>query len=434
MNGDLATLTDQTPTAGSDSIKIAVSDSLGNAAAPASIAVTTNGAPVITNPATATAPEGKATAISGVSLSESGNTSGETFTVTLSDASGLLTASGTGVSGSGTKALTISGSLAQVNADLATLAVQENAPANDAIILNASDSLGDSAAPGTIAVTTDGPVIGIPGPKVIGVGHAAGIAGIKLLLIGQAGKGETFTVNLKDANGLLSATGTGVSGSGANSLMITGTLAQVNADLATLQDANPVAGKDAIKLTASDSLGETATAQTLSVTVNGSPVIAAPTSATVTAGKATAIHGVKLSESGNTSGAETFTVTLSDTNGLLSATGKGITGNGTTTLTITGSLATVNKDLAKLTDKEAAAGSDTITLNATDSFGNAATPASIAVTTTAAAFVQPPSAPAAFVAAMAAHVGASAGAGFIPANDWTRPPVTLAAAHRCAVA
>ena len=94
----------------------------------------------------------------------------------------------------------------------------------------------------------------------------------------------------------------------------------------------------------------------------------------------------------------------------------------------------MNKDLAKLTDKEAAAGSDTITLNATDSFGNAATPASIAVTTTAAAFVQPPSAPAAFVAAMAAHVGASAGAGFIPANDWTRPPVTLAAAHRCAVA
>ena len=42
-------------------------------------------------------------------------------------------------------------------------------------------------------------------------------------------------------------------------------------------------------------------------------------------------------------------MTLTDTNGVLSATGAGgaITGSGTTSLTITGSLAQVNSDLAR---------------------------------------------------------------------------------------
>ena len=62
-----------------------------------------------------------ATAIAGVSLSESGALAGETFTVTLSDTTGDLSATGTAVSSASTHSLTISGSLAQVNDDLATL-------------------------------------------------------------------------------------------------------------------------------------------------------------------------------------------------------------------------------------------------------------------------------------------------------------------------
>ena len=41
-------------------------------------------------------------------------------------------------------------------------------------------------------------------------------------------------------------------------------------------------------------------------------------------------------------------------------------------LTITGSLAQVNTDLATLRDTDSTAGADTITVNATDSFGNSA--------------------------------------------------------------
>ena len=273
--------------------------------------------------------------------------------------------------------------------------------------MNATDGLGDAAAPSTITVTTDGPAITVPGAKVIGVGHPSSIGRISLSLIGPSTKGETYTVVLKDTNGLLSATGAGVTGSGTNTLTITGTLSVVNSDLASLLDTNSLVGKDTIKISATDSLGETATAKSVVVTVNGLPVIAAPSTVTAPHGKATAITGVSLSEPGNTSG-ETFTVTLTDTNGLLSAKGKGITGSGTTTLTITGTLATVNKDLTTLTDTDSVIAGDTINIKATDSLGNTGTTTSIAVTVGALAQVPGGSSVAGFVAAMAGQPGSSA--------------------------
>jgi len=95
-----------------------------------------------------------ATAISGVSVSETGNTttSGETFTVVVSDGSGLLTAI-TGVSGGGgtitssnnNKTLTIVGTLSQVDADLTTLTDDESSTNPDTLSLSATNSFGNSA-------------------------------------------------------------------------------------------------------------------------------------------------------------------------------------------------------------------------------------------------------------------------------------------------
>src|SRR5258707_11090783 len=93
---------------------------------------------------------------------------------------------------------------------------------------------------------------------------------------------------------------------------ITGTLAVVNADLATLTDTDSNLAADTITLTALDSFGNTAAQKQIAVTVNGLPVITAPATATVAQGSATAISGVSLSETGNTTG-DTFTVTLVDT-------------------------------------------------------------------------------------------------------------------------
>jgi hypothetical protein len=113
------------------------------------------------------------------------------------------------------------------------------------------------------------------------------------------------------------------------------------------------------------------------------PTITVPGAQTIGVNKAASIYGVSLSESGNTAG-ETFTVTLSDTSGLLSASNSAgatvIVSNGNKTLTISGSLTQVNAALGTLTDSEATNASDSITLNATDSFGNAAPQQAIAVT------------------------------------------------------
>jgi hypothetical protein len=114
------------------------------------------------------------------------------------------------------------------------------------------------------------------------------------------------------------------------------------------------------------------------VTVNGLPTLTAPATATVNIGKATAIPGLGLAETGNTA-SETFTVKLADTDGLLSATGTGVSGAGTKSLTLTGLLAQVNADLATLTDTEATGTLDTLTLNATDGLGNQAAAATVSI-------------------------------------------------------
>src|SRR4029077_8722139 len=157
---------------------------------------------------------------------------------------------------------------------------------------------------------------------------------------------------------------------GTNSLTISGaTLSQVNSYLGTLSDTDATAGSDTITLNATDGFNNSAAQQTIAVTVNGLPVITPAAQQVIGLNLATAIVGDSLSETGNTSG-ETFTVTLTDTTGLLSVSGSGgtVSGSGTNSLTISGAtLSQVNSYLGTLSDTEATAVSDTITLNATDS-------------------------------------------------------------------
>ncbi len=245
------------------------------------LVLTLNGPLLIAGAAAQTLVQANAAAISGVSLSETGTTSGETFTATLTDTYGDLSANSNGpggggtITGSGTTSLTITGSLAQMNADLATLSDIGNTAAHDAITLTASDGFGNTAAQAIgVTVSALAPVIAVPGAQTLVQGNAA-ISGVSLSETG-AFSGENFTVTLTDTYGDLSASGSGVSGSGTTSLTVTGTLAQVNADLATLSDTDNTAADDAITLTASDSLGNTA-AQAIGITVNAlAPVIAVP--------------------------------------------------------------------------------------------------------------------------------------------------------------
>jgi hypothetical protein len=148
------------PTAGSDTITVTASDiTSASSANPVTIAVTINWLPVTTAPTSATVQQNQANPISDVSLSESGDTEGVTFTIHLSAMSGLLAATEAGVSGSGTTSLTISGSLSQVNVDLATLTDTEASTAPATIRVAANDSFGNVAASQAIPITVTPPSV-----------------------------------------------------------------------------------------------------------------------------------------------------------------------------------------------------------------------------------------------------------------------------------
>ena len=93
-------------------------------------------------------------AVGAISLSEPGASLGETFTAVLTDIFGTLSAQGAGVAGAGTNTLTVTGSLAAVNATLATITVDEPAIVADTITLTAHDNLGNVAATAELSVET----------------------------------------------------------------------------------------------------------------------------------------------------------------------------------------------------------------------------------------------------------------------------------------
>ncbi len=113
------------------------------------------------------------------------------------------------------------------------------------------------------------------------------------------GAGDTFTTMVSTANGgTVSATGTGVSNSGTQSLTISGTLRQVNAALAMLSYKNASAVSDTVTVMTSDpNASNSPVSQSFGVTVNSADLISetVPTSTvTAIAGASTPISGVRI--------------------------------------------------------------------------------------------------------------------------------------------
>ena len=376
VNADLATLiyTSAVGSVVADTITVATSN--GHSSSSGTIGVTVIEPPVTNVPGAQTEIAGTADAISGISVADAN--SGLTFTVTVSDGTGVLAATGTGVSNSGTNDLTIIGSQSQVNADLATLTYTSAIGSVVSDTITVATSNGFSSSSGTIGVTViEPPVTTVPGTQMAVAGTADAITGIS---VADANAGLTFTVTVSDGTGVLAATGAGVSGSGTNDLTITGSQSQVNADLATLTYTGATGtaylGHDQI----ATSNGHSSNTQTIAVDVDQPPVTTVPGSQTVTAGTTDAISGISIADSDAASADKTFTVTVSDMTGDLSATGSGISGSGTTDLTITGSLSQVDADLSTLTYQAAtgSVSSDTITIATSDGRGGSST-ATIAV-------------------------------------------------------
>ena len=328
----------------------------------------------------------------------------ETVTVTLSAAAnGTLSNLGGGSYDGTTGIYTVSGTAAVVTAALDGLVFTPTAnqvapgqTVTTTFTILDKDTAGASATDSiTTVIATD---VAVP-PTISGA--VAGqlttdrqaIAPFRMVTIGDLnlGQTETVTLTLSNAlNGALSNLGGGSYDATAGVYTVTGTAAAVTAaldGLAFTPAINQVAPDQTVTTTFTivdtDTALAAATDSTTTVIATdvGAPTLTAPLSATVNQGAASLIPGVSLAEIASVAG-ETFTVTLSDTNGKLSATGTGVSGSGTTSLTISGSLAAVNGALATLSDTDGTTPSDTITLNAIDSFGVTAAPQSIAVTVT----------------------------------------------------
>ena len=140
-----------------------------------------------------------ATAISGVSVSETGNTttSGEMLhsrgVGRLGRAVGERPArqggGGTITPSNGNKTLTIVGTLSQVNADLTTLADDDSSTSADTLSVSATDSFGNSATkslPVTVTPATGQLSVGAPASAVIGVGKPGPLGAISLAEAGSA--------------------------------------------------------------------------------------------------------------------------------------------------------------------------------------------------------------------------------------------------------
>jgi len=177
-----------------------------------------------------------------------------------------------------------------------TFAIAGSFDTDDFSVVNA----GNATISLTSSLTAGTPELSVPGSKSLTAGAIKKLTGITLSETPTAA-GETFMVILSDKYGLLSAEGSGITGSGTTMLTLSGSLAQVNADLATLKDTDYTAPADTISVSATDSLGGVAATKTIAVTVNGTigsgKFLAVPKG--VNAGSLTVTHtGVELVQLG----------------------------------------------------------------------------------------------------------------------------------------
>lgn len=301
-----------------------------------------------------------------VTVSDAAVGGGGTLTVVIADTAGTLRASavaaGSSVTGSGSQVLSITGTVAGVNADLATLTYRSAAPTLDTLTITAADTLGLIATPATIAVTVDPPALPVAHVPATARTVTQGVLlplGAITVTDGNAAAlalGETFAVTVSDTVGTLTATaapGGRIVAQGPQALVLSGTLAAVNAELASLSyvDASPTGATPDIVTVAPVGLFGTATnagaAKSFAVNVDGIASVSAGQPAfTVDAGVGTAIPGLSIADASLTG--EIFTVSVTDNLGKLSATGTGIGHDHSAALTLRGTLAEVNADLATL--------------------------------------------------------------------------------------
>jgi beta-glucanase (GH16 family) len=349
----------------------------------------TSPAPVISTPADVQVTSGIATKVSGVSVASS--QPGSNFTVIVSDNVGLLqtgTTANVVSSGEGTTSIALTGNLASVNSALATLTYQRKTTGSEDIWISATDSQGQQdlgSVDATVVQNTTPPaatpVLTAPADLTLAAGATGSLTGINVA-DGQAA--GNLIVVVSDSYGLLSAgasSGGTEQGGGSKWLILTGSVAAVNSDLASLTyTAGAAAGTDWLWASANAAEGPQSLSHVV-VTVDAgkpatpppvldAPVVTTPATLTLPAGSTVPLQGISVADS-HTDG--DLTVVVSDSTGLLSTNPmNGVTqqGEDTTALRLTGSASAINTELTSLTDtSNTATGTDWLWVSANATTG-----------------------------------------------------------------
>src|SRR4029453_4578987 len=221
----------------------------------------------------------------------------------------------------------------------------------------------------TIAITVnavnDAPVNTVPGAQSVAEETALPIAGVS---VADSDSG-TLTTTLNVSSGTINVTaGPGVSGNGTASVTITGTAAQINAALTGLSYTGNLDFNGADTLTVATTDGTDTDTDTIAITVNAvndAPVNTVPAAQSVAEAPALPIAGVSVADVDSS----LLTTTLSVSSGTINVTaGAGVSGNGTASVSITGTAAQINAALAGLsyTGNLDFNGADTLTVATSD--------------------------------------------------------------------
>ncbi len=265
--------------------------------------------PVVTAPGVATVGANGTVAIKGVSIADPWAASNPgSLALTVSDSNGsitMLNASGAKLAGSGTETIAVGGTLAQINAELATLSyIAGNA--NATINVDIWDQAGVEANKTfdvTVNAMAPNAVVTVPATESVATGATVAISGASIAdaWAAQNPGSLALTVVANDGTVTMLASGTKLSGSGTSTIEVNGTLAQINADLSTLTfTAGAATGTGAVTVDVWDQAGVEATKST-SVTIS-KPVI------TIAAGNANPVENVSNAVITATSGNHAITI------------------------------------------------------------------------------------------------------------------------------
>ncbi|MFJ5369853.1 DUF4347 domain-containing protein, partial [Bosea sp. CER48] len=335
----------------SRAISVTVSDgAAASNTAIATVAITAvNDAPVNTLPATFTVAEDGTLALAGLSVIDLDAGPG-TMTVTLAVSGGTLAAASAGgvtVTNSGTASITLTGTLANINAYLAAgaparIGFVPVADFNGAVTLTMTSNDGGNTGTGGALTDIDTSTI-----TVNAVADA-----VNDTVSTAEDSAATFNVLANDSFSNAGRTITAVNGT---AIAVNGTVAvaggtvrlNANGTLAFTPTADYNGNFSFTYTVTSGGVAETATVAVTVTPVNDAPTLTVPGPQSTVEDTPRAITGVAVADIDSTA----LTTTLTSTNGTLTVTaapGAVITGNGTGSVTISGSAAQINAALAGL--------------------------------------------------------------------------------------